>query len=311
MNIIFFGNADFGSETLLSLIDSNNHNVQAIVVSKSKRQSRKKKHNPIKSIALKYRIKLYEQDDLNDTTFIDKLKKINSDVFIVIAFKIIPKEIFSIPKFGTINLHASLLPRYRGAAPIQKAIINGDGETGLSTFFINDKIDRGKIIHQKKVKISKSDTFHDLWKKLSKKGPMVLKKTLELIAKNEVDILNHEIIEPSYAPKIKKNDLLIKWNIDNAVKIHNKIRAFSPSPCMYTFFGKMRIKILKSKVVEENFKKKFPPGYIFVDKNHLYVNCIDKLLRIDSLFPESKKQIESAEFINGYYEDIISIKNFG
>tara|TARA_A100001015_G_scaffold317503_1_gene434651 strand:- start:734 stop:1162 length:429 start_codon:yes stop_codon:yes gene_type:complete len=141
MNLIFFGNADFGSKTLLSLIKSEEHKVKAIVVSKTITKSRKKNKNshPIKTIAFDNKIKLFEQNDLCNPNFITELKKIKTDSFIVIAFKLLPKEIFSIPKFGTINLHASLLPRYRGAAPIQKAIMNGDIETGLSTFFINEK----------------------------------------------------------------------------------------------------------------------------------------------------------------------------
>ena len=313
MNLIFFGNADFGSKTLLSLIESDKHKVNAIVVSKTITKSRKKNKNsnPIKTIALNHKIKLFEKDNLNDPNFITELKKIKSDVFIVIAFKLLPKEIFSIPKFGTINLHASLLPSYRGAAPIQKAIMNGDNETGLSTFFINEKIDKGKIIYQKKVKILKTDSFLELWTRLSNNGPDALKKTLDLIQKKQANIIKDINIKPSYAPKIKKSDLLINWKLDTSDIIHNKIRAFSPMPCMYTYFGKMRIKILKSFVTDINTQTKLPVGSIIIHDNQLLVNCIDKFLRIDILFPESKNKIISSEFVNGYKKEIESIKSFG
>tara|TARA_A100001015_G_scaffold317503_1_gene434650 strand:- start:220 stop:786 length:567 start_codon:yes stop_codon:yes gene_type:complete len=178
-------------------------------------------------------------------------------------------------------------------------------------FSSTKKIDKGKIIYQKKIKILKTDSFLELWTRLSNNGPEALKKTLELIQKKQVNIIKDIDLKPSYAPKIKKSDLLINWELDTAEDIHNKIRAFSPLPCMYTHIGKMRIKILKSFVTDINTKTNFSLGSIIVDDNQLFVNCLNKVLRLDILFPESKKKINSIEFINGYKNEIDSIKSFG
>ena len=314
MKIIFFGNADFGLEALAALIKSPKHSVLAIVVNPDKKINRNKKNkvNPIKQIGLDNNISIIEQDDISSKNFISKLKAFNADIFLVIAYKVIPESVYTIPRYGAVNLHASILPEYRGAAPIQRALINGDECTGLSTFFINDKIDRGKLIFQKEVPIYSDDSFYDLWLRLSQKGPETIFNTLDLVEKGETALISSRKVSSSYAPKIDKKELYIDWHEDSLL-LHNKIRAFSPYPCMYTYYKKVRFKIVSSNLATDEldgntslaatfkFLDSGPPGSIYViDGYRLCVECGVGFLEILELKPESKKTMYAKDFINGF-----------
>ena len=300
MKIIFFGNADFGLNTLIDLIESPKHDILALVTNpdKSIKRSKTKQYKSLKKTSLFHNIPVIEQDDLLDENFLKKIKNFNADIFLVIAYKIIPESVYSMPKYGAINLHASLLPQYRGAAPIHRALINGDDSTGLSTFFINNKVDRGKMIYQEKVPIYDEDNFHDLWLRLSQKGPKVISATLDLIQKDSSQLLSHSRKE-SYATKIDKSELVINWN-EESYQIYNKIRAFSPYPCMYTFFKKMKIKIISSVISHEFDDNSISPGSLIVSKSRLFVKCADSLIEILSLQPDSKRIMNAQDFINGF-----------
>jgi len=300
MKIVFFGNADFGGDTLKFLISSNSHKVTAVVTNKDKKVGRNKKIQctPIKKIAIDKKIPVIEVNDINNGDFLKQLKGLDVDIFIVIAYKIIPKEIYSMPKYGAINLHASLLPEYRGPSPIQRCLIDNRERTGLSSFFINNSIDKGELIFQKKVKVSSNDTFYELWNKLSSEGPDFIKETLKLIQKKETRLIQEPLI-PSYAPKIDKKELLIDWKED-AEKIFHKVRAFSPYPSMYTLYSKKRIKIISSKLTKESTGKNFRSGQILIDSSRLLIACKDRFLEILKLRPESKGILLGREFINGF-----------
>ena len=300
MKIVFFGNADFGSKTLDSLAISDRHKVVAVVTNKDKRVGRNKKlvSTPIKKIALDKKIPIFEVDNINDDTFLDDIKSLKADIFIVIAYKIIPEKIYSMPRYGAINLHASLLPEYRGAAPIQRCLVENRPRTGLSSFFIDNSIDRGKLIYQKKIKVLPNDTFYNLWKKLSSEGPSFIMESLRLIERNKVKLIDENLM-PSYAPKIDKKELLINWE-ESAEKIFHKVRAFSPAPCMHTNWFEKRIKIISVSIVKDKNIRDFEPGEIRVLNNKLLVGCKENLIEVLKLRPESKGILSGKEFINGF-----------
>ena len=302
MKIVFFGNADFGLKTLIRILDSSSHQVIGVVTNSDKKigRNKQKRSTPIKKIAIERKINLIEQDNLSDIDFTKKIKSLNADIFLVIAYKIMPKSLYSLPKYGSVNLHASLLPQYRGAAPIQRAIIDNLSKTGLSTFFINEFVDKGKIILQKEVEILSNDTFEDLWKRLAEKGGDVVLKTLELVELNKREVgKKNQNLKASYAPKIKKEELLIDWK-EPAERIYNKIRAFSPYPCMYTYYNKKRVKIVFSDLKDQKITKGQIPGAILTEEGKLFVKCGDFFIQILSLAPESKKKMSASEFINGF-----------
>ena len=300
MKIVFFGNADFGGDTLESLISSHNHEVAAVVTNKDKKIGRNKKiqSTPIKKIAVDKKIPILEVDDINEHKFLKQLKSLKADIFIVIAYKIIPKEIYSMPKYGAVNLHASLLPEYRGPSPIQRSLIDNRERTGLSSFFINKAIDKGELIYQKKIKISSNDTFYELWSKLSSEGPSFMSKTLDLVEKKEAKLIQEPLL-PSYAPKIDKKELLIDWK-ESADKIFNKVRAFSPYPCMHTFFFSKRIKIISVKLTRKSIDRNIKPGQILIDSSRLFIASEDSFIEVLRLKPESKAILSAQEFINGF-----------
>ena len=298
MRIVFFGNADFGCNVIDGLVSSK-HDIVGVVTNKDKKSGRNLRlsQTPIKKKALSLGLNLIEQDDLKESMFIKQLKEISADLFIVIAYKILPKEIYQIPAFGSINLHASLLPAYKGAAPIQRAIINNESYTGLSSFFLNESIDGGELIFQSKVDIDKNDTFKEVWTKLYIDSSDFILETLELIENKEKRLIKGCPLIESYASKIKKTELKIDWNEKNTL-VHNKIRAFSPYPSMYTVFNGKRLKILKSRIISDNINSRIS-GEVFAENSRLLVKCGVGALEILSLQPDSKRKMNAIDFING------------
>ena len=300
MKIVFFGNADFGCKTL-SALEASEHEILAVVTNKDKKSGRKLKltSTPVKKEAAKLGLNIIEVDSFHLPSFKKELIKLSADIFVVIAYRILPKQIYSIPKLGSINLHASLLPSYKGAAPIQRAIINGEDYTGLSVFFLNDSIDSGELISQLKVNVEENDSFGDVWNNLYLKSANFVLKTLDLISSNKKFLISNLNLKESYAPKIKRGELQINWE-EKSDLIYNKIRAFSPFPSMYTYLNGKRIKILKSNKSSYMNNKCSPSGSILEDSGKLMVKCGEGFLEILKLQPESKKEMSSIDFINGF-----------
>ena len=292
------GNPNFAISSLESILQSRHH-ITAVISNPPKPMGRKKilKHTEVGSYAIKNNIELIELGSFDDDNTYKKIVSLDIDIFVVVAFRILPEKYISIPRFGSINLHASLLPQYRGAAPIQWALMNGDKITGVSVFQIEKKVDTGKIIYQKTVAINDSDDFESLSNKLSNLGAEVILKALNSIEVGACNFLEQDNTLLTRAPKISKEMLRIKWDWP-AVKINNWIRGLSPRPGMTTIFRKKKIKIIKSDVTDELAKG--VPGIVSnVNKSLLEIYTGNGLLSIKELQQEGKKCLPIEEFLKG------------
>ena len=298
INIIFFGNTNFSNPTLLAC---NKHfNLKAVVTNKSKKMGRGQKilDTPVKTLAKEKNFKIIEGIDLNDKSFINELKNLNPDFFVVVAYRILPKSLLKIPKFGSINIHSSLLPKYRGAAPIQHALLNQEKLTGISTFLIEPKVDTGKIIDQFIVEISADDNYGSLSKKLSEAGAELIESSVNKCYTNSANLIEQNDNEATMAPKISKDDLKINWNQDSSV-ILAMIKAFSPTPGAFTTINNKRLKIFKADVIDYNSNNEV--GVIYnVCKNYFDVQCEHSSLRLHCVQLEGKRVMDSKDFILGY-----------
>ena len=302
LKIIFMGTPEFAFQSMDALI-CNNYEVKAVVTAPDKKSGRGNKINfsDVKKYTIEKKLRLLQPKNLKEIDFINELKSINADIFIVVAFRMLPKVIWEIPKKGTINLHASLLPQLRGAAPIHWAIIEGLKKTGVTTFFINEKIDFGNIIEQKQVEIEDFENTGDLYEKLKKIGSLLLLSTLELISEDKFQIIKQSNSENLLkAPKLNKLNTRIDWN-ESGQKIFNMIRGLSPYPSAWTISEKTG-KILKLyNVIFRNEKKSFElNGLISINNNFMKIHVKDGYLEVIELQLEGKKRMNSKEFINGF-----------
>lgn len=296
------GTPEFAVQSLDALI-CNNYEVKAVVTAPDKKSGRGNKINfsDVKKYTIEKKLRLLQPKNLKEIDFINELKSINADIFIVVAFRMLPKVIWEIPKKGTINLHASLLPQLRGAAPIHWAIIEGLKKTGVTTFFINEKIDFGNIIEQKQVEIEDFENTGNLYEKLKKIGSLLLLSTLELISEDKFKIIKQSNSENLLkAPKLNKLNTRIDWN-ESGQKIFNMIRGLSPYPSAWTISEKTG-KILKlHNVIFRNEKKSFElNGLISINNNLMKIYVKDGYLEVIELQLEGKKRMNSKEFVNGF-----------
>lgn len=292
------GNPSFAISSLESILQSR-HQLVAVISNPPKPMGRKKilKHTEVGDYAIKNGLELIELNSFENDVIYKKIISLNIDIFVVVAFKILPEKYISIPRFGSINLHASLLPKYRGAAPIQWALMNGDKTTGVTVFQIEKKVDTGKIIFQKKIDVDKSDNFELLSIKLSNLGARILIKALNNIENGEVNFIEQDNTRSTKAPKISKGMLRIKWEWP-AVKINNWVRGLSPKPGMTTIFRKKKIKIIKSEVTDE-LAKGVPGTVNSLNKSLLEIYTGSGLLSIKELQQEGKKCLPIEEFLKG------------
>jgi len=304
--IVFMGSPEFSVHILEGLI-KNKFNIVGVVTCPDRPAGRGQKimHSPIKKYSLKNKLNLLQPNNLKDPKFIKKLKDLNIDLQLVVAFRMLPKVVWKIPSRGTINLHASLLPNYRGAAPINWAIINGENETGVTTFFIDEKIDTGEIIMQSKIKILPHDNAGTLHDKLMGIGKELVLKTIIKINQSFVTIPQTNNINLKIAPKLCKDNCKIDWN-KNAEQIVNQIRGLNPYPGAWTILlngeNKIEIKVLKVKF--EKQAHSYQIGNIISNKSSIKI-CIPEgyINLIEFKFP-GKKQMDVKSFLNGYNFDI-------
>jgi methionyl-tRNA formyltransferase len=298
MKIIFMGTPDFSIPSLESIYKSK-HELIAIVTTPDKERGRGRKvtYTPVKQFAVENNIPAYQPEKLkSNTEFIEQMKALQPDLFVVVAFRILPKEVFDIPKFGSFNLHGSFLPKYRGAAPIQWALINGETETGLTTFKLAEKVDTGNIYLQQKVEILPADNFETLHDRMSLLGADLVLKTISLIQTGNFELKQQDDSLASPAPKITKEICKIDWN-KSAKEIHNLVRGLSPHPAAFFVYNGKGIKIYKVEIVEQNDMK---PFQIHQTKTELVIGCGNNALRILELQQEGKKRMGIEEFLRGF-----------
>ena len=297
-SIIFMGTPEFAVPSLKILI-KNDFNLIGVITATDKKSGRGRKINssPIKKIALNNDIPLFQPNNLKDPIFLDEIKSLNPDLFVVVAFRMLPELLINIPKLGTINLHSSLLPNYRGAAPINWVIINGEKETGVTTFFINKNIDEGDIIDSLKVKIHEGYSAGILHDKLMNIGAELLLKTVNNIFKNNFSRHKQMISDKDkIAPKIDKE--LCKINLNQTSKeIIRLIKGLSPYPGAKLNFDNKNYKIIDCKKSDVNYSNK---STMFVENNKLYFNNFkNESIEILELQAEGKRIMKSSDFLRG------------
>lgn len=310
------GTPEFAVASLDKLVQSG-YTISAVITAPDKPAGRGKliQESAVKKYAIQHQLKVLQPLKLKDEDFINELKSLNANLFVVVAFRMLPEIVWSMPEYGTFNLHASLLPQYRGAAPINWAIINGETETGVTTFFLQHEIDTGDIIFQERISIEPEDNAGTIHDKLMYLGAELVLKTVQAIEVNTVETKS-QLINPKsqnsykHAPKIFKETCLINWS-KPAVEIHNLIRGLSPYPTAFTILDGKVLKFYKSRVSNDNKKLETNFNEIshFVrndvslktdNKTFLSIKCTDAYLDILELQMEGKKRMSVEEFLRGY-----------
>lgn len=296
--IIFIGTPDFAVPSLNKLIEAN-YNIITIITQPDKKVGRKQEvvYSPVKKVALKHNISLLQPQNIKEIA--EEIKNLNPDIIITAAYgQIIPKSILDIPVFGCINIHGSLLPKYRGASPIQYAILNGDEKTGVTIMKMNEKMDEGQIISKQELTIKDTDTASSLHDKLSIMGSKLLTETLPKIFRKEIEYAPQDHAKATYTKILKKENGQIDWN-KSAQKINRMIRAFYPWPGTYTHLNNKRLRIIKADIIKNKDNK--IPGTIFTDNdNNLLIKCQEDALIINRIQLEGKKVTAGREFLKGH-----------
>lgn len=304
MNIVFMGTPEFSVSALEELIKAG-HNILAVVTQPDKARGRGKEiqYTPVKEAALKYDIPVYQPKQVKDTEFVNVLREINPDVMVVIAFgQILSKDILDIPKYGCINIHASLLPKYRGAAPIQWSIIDGEEITGVTTMYMNEGLDTGDMLDKEIVKISKKETGGSLHDKLAQVGSTLIIETLDKIEKGNISRVKQEDSESTYAKILDKKLGNIDFSM-KAVEIERLIRGLNPWPSAYTKLNNKNLKIWDAEVIEKEYEGNFGE-IVDINDDSLIVKTGENSLAIMSLQLEGKKRMDVVDFLRGYKLEI-------
>ena len=302
LRLVFMGTPEFAVGILDSII-KNNYNVVGVITAADKPAGRgqKIKYSAVKEYALEHNLMLLQPTNLKEEGFLSELKKLNANLQVVVAFRMLPEAVWKMPEFGTFNLHASLLPNYRGAAPINWAIINGETKTGVTTFFIDDKIDTGAMILNKEITISSDENAGELHDRLMDIGCEAVIETLALIQNRIVTTtVQNENTDLKTAYKLNAENRKIDWT-KSAVEIHNLIRGLSPFPCSWCFFKDKKeawnVKIYEAILVLENHN--YPIGKIIATKKELKIAVQNGFIQILSLQFPGKKKMNANELLNG------------
>lgn len=302
LNVVFFGTPDFAKASLEAIFNSH-HQVVGVVTAPDKASGRGMKltPSPVKVFAEEKKLNLFQPEKLKNPEFLSAIQNLNADVFVVVAFRMMPQVLFSIPRLGTFNLHASLLPDYRGAAPINYAVINGETKTGVTTFFINEKIDEGSILLQAEADILPEDNAGTLHDKLMKIGAELVIKTLDGLADNSIQERPQPAKEnPKTAYKIFKEDLRIDWN-QSAESVHNFVRGMSPNPTAFTILKvgdeEKSLKIFKGRFEIKSHSRE--PGDFDISKNEFKFYTKDGIYYPEDVQMQGKKRLPVKDFLNG------------
>lgn len=305
LRIIFMGTPDFAVASLTALVEAHHHIVAVITApDKPAGRGRKLNQSAVKKYALSKGLEVLQPTNLKNTEFLNELESYKADLQIVVAFRMLPKQVWSMPTLGTFNLHASLLPNYRGAAPINWAIMNGETETGVTTFFINEDIDTGAIIQRRKTNITENMSAGELHDILMELGSKTLVETVELIGQGKTQLLEQKTGAFKEAPKLNKENCRIQWN-QPTEKIYNQIRGLSPYPGAWTVLSnkdqEIEIKIYEAIMLVENHE--FSPGHIIVSKKQLRIATQNGFIDVKDLKMAGKKKMNAISLLNGYVFD--------
>ena len=303
LRIVFMGTPDFAVASLKALLE-NNYNVVGVITAPDRKAGRgqKIKASAVKQFALEHNLNILQPKNLKADSFIEELKALNANLQIIVAFRMLPKVVWQMPEYGTFNLHASLLPQYRGAAPIHWAIINGESKTGVTTFFIDEKIDTGAIILKEETDISEGTTVGELHDKLMSIGSSLVIKTVELIESDKISTQtqsNHEKLKTAY--KLNRDNCKIDWNQDLNT-IYNKIRGLNPFPAAWCYLENNDnlepIKLYKVHKIEalHNYEN----GSIIIDNYEMKIACNYGYIKIEELQLPGKRKMDIKSLLNGF-----------
>jgi methionyl-tRNA formyltransferase len=296
--IVFMGTPAFAVPSLDILI-RNRYPIPAVVTAPDKPRGRGQEFSPtpVKVRAAGAGIPVLQPDELTQPDFVTQLKELAPDLIVVVAFRILPKEVFTIPRLAAFNLHASLLPKYRGAAPINWAIINGEKETGVTTFLLEEKVDTGGVILQRSVPIGSEDDAGTIHDRLADLGAEVVLETVRRIERGMTEISRQDSTLASRAPKIFKDDCRIRWN-QPAFRIYDFVRGLSPYPAAFTEHNGRTLKIFQTSVVDRSAPG--IPGEVMIDGESITVATSQNALRLLELQQEGRRRMTAAEFLRGY-----------
>lgn len=306
LRIVFLGTPDFAVESLRRIVDGG-YNVVGVVTMPDKPAGRGKhlQQSAVKQFAVSRGLKVMQPERLKDDAFVEELRSLQADLFIVIAFRMLPEVVWSMPRLGTFNLHASLLPRYRGAAPINRAVMNGDAETGVTTFFLKHEIDTGDIIAQERIAIGPDEDAGSVHDRLMELGATLTIDTIEHILAGDLKpIPQDELLkgeEPTPAPKIFKDTCRIDWN-SSARDIHNHVRGLAPYPAAWSTLiagdtPQGSLKVFATRVLDE--KSTSAPGTLTVTDGRLIADTATERIELLSVQAPGKKRMPTADFLRG------------
>lgn len=303
LRIIFIGTAELSCASLEKLAADKKFSIAAVVTQPDKPKGRdlKLQFSPVKILAQKLNLPVLQPAKARDEKFISELRELKPDLIVVVAYgQILPQAILDLPKFGCVNVHTSLLPKYRGASPIQSAILNGETETGVTIMKMDAGLDTGEMISQRKIPILPEDNSQTLHDKLAQLGAELLVETIPNYAAGKIQLQPQNHSAATYAAKIKKEDGKIDWN-EPAEKILNRLRAFTPWPGIFTFWNGQLLKIRRAETIQQNGEA---GKFLSADKNGIVVACGKNALRILELQPEGKRRMSAQEFLAGHSLEI-------
>lgn len=301
MRIIYMGTPEFAVPALKKLLEED-YNIVGVITATDKyggRGGKKLIESDVKKFAVAHNLNILQPQNLKDPEFVEEVRALNADLQIVVAFRMLPEVIWNMPKHGTYNLHGSLLPKYRGAAPIHWSVINGDEETGVTSFKLKHKIDTGDLLFQEKTKIAHEDTTGDVYHRLMHIGADVVLRTVQAVENDTVELMEQDDSQVSKAPKIYHETCEIDFN-QHTMKVYNHIRGLAPFPTAWTTIDGLECKILKSGISDEK-NESHSPGTILTDnKKYLKIACKDGYLAILDIKMQGKKRMDIKSLLNGY-----------
>lgn len=298
MNIVFMGTPDFAVPSL-EQINHSSHQIQAVVTGVDKRRGRGSKKSPtaVKAKALELDLPVIEVENLDSASFEEELRNLAVDLFVVVAFRVLPANILAIPAEGAVNLHASLLPKYRGAAPIHWAVMNGEQQTGCTVFMLDETVDTGEIIAQTTTDIGRNETTGDLYGRLKKQGSQLLAETVDDIEADDFTLTSQNDKMATPAPKLFTDDCKINFH-QPAENVHNRIRGLSPFPTAWAELDDLKFSMYRSVLSAD---QPLTPGHIAHKNGEMVVGCGEGSVVLKEVKMEGKKKMNGHDFMNGYH----------